>query len=149
MRFRIFVIGRPDPDLLGYERRLLDRMRHYARCEVIALPQGHDKDAKSRMNREAKMLLGRVGEGFILLDERGRMLTSRHWAERFASLPRSRVQDFVIGGADGVSQQVREKAGEVWSLSALTLPHRLARIILIEQLFRACTLLCNHPYHRE
>jgi 23S rRNA (pseudouridine1915-N3)-methyltransferase len=80
----------------------------------------------------------------VALDERGRDLTTR----QFAALL-SEPTAFVIGGADGLDPAIKSRAALLLRLSALTLPHALAQVILCEQLYRAATLLTGHPYHRE
>ncbi len=85
----------------------------------------------------------------IALDERGTLMDTQALAkqiERFQS--KVAALNFVIGGPDGLSEQCLSKADMRWSLSPLTLPHPLVRIILIEQLYRAISILKNHPYHR-
>ncbi len=86
----------------------------------------------------------------VVLDERGRGLTTRALAELMGRW-RSEGCDicFVIGGADGLAERIKQGADMLWSLSPLTLPHGLARVILAEQLYRASTLLAGHPYHRD
>lgn len=86
----------------------------------------------------------------VVLDERGRSLSTRQLAERIAHW-RGGGRDvaFIIGGADGTAAALRAEAELVWSLSALTLPHGLVRVILAEQLYRATSILGGHPYHRE
>lgn len=86
----------------------------------------------------------------VVLDERGKSLTTRELAERVARWrEHARTVAFIIGGADGTAPALREEADFVWSLSPLTLPHGLVRILLAEQLYRAVTILGGHPYHRE
>ena len=80
----------------------------------------------------------------VALDERGKDLTTR----QFAALL-SQPTAFVIGGADGLDPALKRKASLLLRLSALTLPHALAQVVLCEQLYRAATLLTGHPYHRE
>jgi 23S rRNA (pseudouridine1915-N3)-methyltransferase len=80
----------------------------------------------------------------VALDERGRDLTTRQFAALLGE-PTS----FVIGGADGLDPAFKQRAGLLLRLSALTLPHALAQVVLCEQLYRAATLLTGHPYHRE
>lgn len=70
------------------------------------------------------------------------------WAGYLRGLAGNAEQVFVIGGADGVADEVRQQAAACWSLSTLTLPHQLARALVLEQLYRACTILQGHPYHR-
>ena len=86
----------------------------------------------------------------VVLDERGRACTTRELAQRLAQWQmEGRDVGFVIGGAEGLSAGLRADADWVWSLSPLTLPHALVRVIVAEQLYRASSILCNHPYHRE
>jgi 23S rRNA (pseudouridine1915-N3)-methyltransferase len=86
----------------------------------------------------------------VVLDERGRGSTTRELAQRIAQWQlEGRDAAFVIGGADGLSAVMRDDAHWLWSLSALTLPHGLVRVIVAEQLYRAASILGNHPYHRD
>jgi len=86
----------------------------------------------------------------VALDERGESWTTRRLADALETW-RAHARDtaFVIGSADGLSPEVKQKASAVVALSALTLPHGLVRIVLAEQLYRAVSLLSGHPYHRE
>jgi 23S rRNA (pseudouridine1915-N3)-methyltransferase len=85
----------------------------------------------------------------VALDERGRACTTRELAQRLESwLMQGRDVAFVIGGADGLHPDVRKEADWLWSLSPLTLPHGLVRVIVAEQVYRAWSLTKNHPYHR-
>jgi 23S rRNA (pseudouridine1915-N3)-methyltransferase len=81
--------------------------------------------------------------GCIALDERGKDMTTRQFA---ALLGKEQV--FVIGGPDGLSAGLKQNAGRIVRLSSLTLPHALAQVVLLEQIYRAATLLTGHPYHR-
>ena len=82
--------------------------------------------------------------GCIALDERGRDLTTRQFAALLGV-----EQTFVIGGADGLSDKGKGRAAQLVRISSLTLPHALAQVVLLEQIYRAATLLTGHPYHRE
>jgi 23S rRNA (pseudouridine1915-N3)-methyltransferase len=86
----------------------------------------------------------------VVLDERGKTVTTAELARRLA---RWRLDGhdvaFVIGGADGIDEELKREAGLVLALSTLTLPHGLCRVVLAEQLYRAVSLLAGHPYHRE
>lgn len=86
----------------------------------------------------------------VVLDEAGKMVTTRQLADRMTRW-RGDGSDvsFVIGGAEGTSAQLKKNAGWLWSLSSLTLPHGLVRVLLAEQLYRAASILGNHPYHRD
>ena len=86
----------------------------------------------------------------VVLDERGTLLTTRELVRRMERWRESgRDVAFVIGGADGLAGPLKATADFLWSLSPLTLPHGLARVALAEQLYRAVSILHNHPYHRE
>ncbi len=86
----------------------------------------------------------------VILDEHGRSFSTRKLAE-YLEHWRNEGRDiaFVIGGADGLSADVKSEADLLWALSPLTLPHGLVRVLLAEQLYRASSILANHPYHRE
>ena len=103
--------------------------------------------------REAALLLDALPKGaqLVALDERGTALTSADFAKRLARWRDSGTSDlaFVIGGADGLDETIRRQAAFVLSLGPATWPHFLARGMLLEQLYRAETLLAGHPYHRE
>ncbi len=101
---------------------------------------------------EGQRILGMLGaaERVVLLDERGRQLNSRGLSSRLGDWQGDgRDLCFVIGGPDGVSGACRQRADFTWSLSPLTLPHGLARVLLAEQLYRAHALQTGHPYHRD
>jgi 23S rRNA (pseudouridine1915-N3)-methyltransferase len=112
------------------------------------------KNDKSRqaMESEGELILAKLnpGEQVVLLDERGKQLTSKLFASRLSEWQSDgRDLCFIIGGPDGVSEAVRQRADMMWSLSQLTLPHGLARALLSEQLYRAWSLQTGHPYHRD
>lgn len=128
------------------------RVKHYVRLELSELPEARGRrSADGSRADEAKRILGarRPGELLVALDERGDRLDTPAFA-RLLEEAQNRSQDllFVVGGDDGLDPAVREAAGRVLSLSSMTLPHRLARLVLVEQLYRAFTLLRGEPYHR-
>jgi 23S rRNA (pseudouridine1915-N3)-methyltransferase len=86
----------------------------------------------------------------VVLDEHGRTFPTRVLAEHLEHW-RGDGRDvaFIIGGADGLAPEIKKGAGLLWSLSPLTLPHALVRVVLAEQLYRAASMLAGHPYHRE
>jgi len=148
VRLRLFAVGRRATDLADIEARYAGRICSYARMDIIELPEGRGKQPTQRRQQEARHILQRIGTGFTLFDERGQMLSSRQWSDFLAAQPSGACLDFVIGGADGVSEKVREAAARTWSLSSLTLPHQLARVLVLEQVYRAFTIRQGHPYHR-
>ena len=105
------------------------------------MPKGYEVERVAV--KDEKRLLIPKGARTVVLDERGAELTT----EKFARLLRASTA-FVIGGADGLSPAAKEKAQLLLRLSALTLPHALAQVILLEQLYRAASILTGHPYHR-
>ncbi len=101
---------------------------------------------------EGERILAAIPEGSTVyaLDEKGRPVTTQGLSVMLAGWMRDATHPaFVIGGADGLSEAVRNRADKLVSLSALTLPHGLVRVLLAEQLYRAWTILAGHPYHRE
>jgi 23S rRNA (pseudouridine1915-N3)-methyltransferase len=128
-----------------YTRRLQGSMK----VELEELPQARDK-ARAKADEERR-LLDRVGGDYLVaLDEHGKSLTTLELARWLSQRQQDgRNLSFVIGGPDGLGQGLLEKAQLRWSLSALTLPHAMVRVILAEALYRAHSVLHNHPYHRE
>jgi 23S rRNA (pseudouridine1915-N3)-methyltransferase len=100
---------------------------------------------------EAKRILEAVGKDYcIALDERGQQHSTLEIAEQFKQWQTlGRDVALIIGGADGLHSSVRQKADKLWSLSKLTMPHGMVRVMLCEQLYRAHSVVTHHPYHRE
>ena len=109
------------------------------------------RDIQRALQTESRRIEGALPEGCfrVVLDERGVSFSTRGLAERIERW-RGAGRDvaFVIGGADGLAAALKEQADLLWSLSALTLPHQLVRVVVAEQLYRATSLLSGHPYHR-
>ncbi len=102
--------------------------------------------------KEAELLLANVPSGakIIALDEKGKLLSSPEFAgsiQNFANLGNSSLA-FIIGGADGLSEGLKKRADLVLSFSKMTFPHMMIRSFLAEQIYRAYTIINNHPYHR-
>ena len=148
MKLRLIVVGRGGRELAEFEQRFIRRLAAFADFSLLELPEGRGKQAAQRKQQEGKVILDKAGPGFVLFDERGRHMDSLQWGDFLSRQPGDARLDFVIGGADGVDEHVRAAAGGVWALSKLTLPHQLARALVLEQLYRAFTLLAGHPYHR-
>jgi len=153
VRLRILSVGRDRSGLYApaveeYAKRL-DR---YARFAFEEVPEARRAAGTPRAREEeGASLLARIREGetVVALDERGKELTSLELARRVESwLQAARDVTLVIGGSDGLSYSVRGRAQETLSLSRLTLAHRLARLVLAEQLYRAFTILRGEPYHK-
>lgn len=155
MHIRLLAVGDRQPTWVDDAfDRYTDRYPREWKFRLDTLPTvRRSKNDKTRQARDAesKQVLARLSktEQVVLLDEQGTQLTSPSLAERLADWQRSsRDLSFVIGGPDGVSEACRQRADFVWSLSRLTLPHGLARILFAEQLYRAWSLQTGHPYHR-
>src|SRR5690348_2570861 len=109
------------------------------------------RDPARAMSEEGAALLAAIPKGahVVALDGRGRAWSSEELAQQLA---RWRMQGkdlaFLIGGADGFASTVLDRADQKWSLGPATLPHPLVRIVVVEQIYRAASLLANHPYHR-
>jgi len=123
------------------------------RLDTVATARRARKDGSGyAVETEGEQLLGRLqpGEQMVLLDERGAQLRSREFGQKLGDWQSDgRDLCFVIGGPDGVSRACHERANFTWSLSSLTLPHGLVRVLLAEQLYRAWSLQSGHPYHRD
>jgi 23S rRNA (pseudouridine1915-N3)-methyltransferase len=119
---------------------------------VSEIAEGRAQSADERRRDEAARLRAQTAKGaaLILLDERGRNITSADLAARIRDLRDSgrRMAAFVIGGPDGLDPSLRQDAELLLSFGQLTWPHQLVRVMLAEQLYRATTILSGHPYHR-
>ncbi|MBI4702702.1 MAG: 23S rRNA (pseudouridine(1915)-N(3))-methyltransferase RlmH [Deltaproteobacteria bacterium] len=145
MRIRIVAVGRLKPRALreladGY----LERVRRYLPCEEIELEATGPKGLASRLAKACG------GASVVALDAAGEPLDSARFARKLEALGcRGKgVVAFLLGGPDGLPGEVLARAPARWSLSALTFPHRLARLVLAEQLYRAMTILRGEPYAR-
>ncbi|MFM7359059.1 MAG: 23S rRNA (pseudouridine(1915)-N(3))-methyltransferase RlmH [Sediminibacterium sp.] len=133
-----------------------ERIRHYFsfQWDIIPPPRNAGKMSTEELKyEEGRVILSRIqsGDQVILLDERGTLLSSPGVAnllEKKANQGCSRLL-FLIGGAYGVSEEIKSRAQFIWSLSPLVFPHMLARLILVEQLYRACTIIRNEKYHHS
>ncbi len=153
MRILIVAVGRARA---GPERVLYD---HYAgrilTPFLLELKEVEEKRALSPpelKRREGDLLLAQVPNGatVVALDERGKAVSSTKFAEKLGHWRDQGVRDvvFLIGGADGLDERVRDAAALVMSFGAATWPHMLVRGMLAEQVYRAQCILGGHPYHR-
>lgn len=156
MRLRILAVGHRQPAWVDTAvDEYLKRIRSPWRVELVAIEaaaRSASGKAEVATLREGEKVLAalRDRERVILLDETGKTFTSREWSQRLQNLAgESPDLALLIGGPDGHAPLVRARAAESWSLSRLTLPHGLARVMLAEQLYRAQSLLLGHPYHRD
>jgi 23S rRNA (pseudouridine1915-N3)-methyltransferase len=156
VKLRLVVVGRDKRDPLCLAAgEYLERIAHHFPVELVEVkeePARSSTPVDRVRAAEAERIRRAIGEGafVIALDERGKELRSTEIADRlrrFSNDGRALVA-FAIGGPEGLDPGFQKEANETWSLSKLTLPHRMARLVLAEQLYRACTILRGEPYHR-
>ncbi len=153
MKLRVVAVGRDRSGLFAPAvEEYAGRLARYVRFELVEVPEARRHAGTPRAKEEeGEALLARLAakERVVLLDERGTEETSAAFARRVGRwLARGQDMALVLGGADGFSEAVRARADETLALSRMTLAHRLARVVLVEQLYRAMTILRGEPYHR-
>lgn len=156
MKLLVVAVGHKMPDWIttGF-KEYAKRMPREARIELIEIkpePRTSGKNVAQLMAAEAQRILSAVPQDAlrIALDEQGAHLSTRQLAQRMQDwMGGGRDVAFIIGGADGLHESVKSSAQQLLALSSMTLPHGLVRVMLAEQLYRAHSLLHNHPYHRE
>lgn len=135
----------------SYNQRL-NKAQQVELIEISPIVRNKSINSSKAKELEAQKLIAAIkpNELVVLLDEKGKSFSTKKLA---ATIQNWQMQGkniaIIIGGADGVSHEVKQIAQIKWSLSELTFPHPLVRIILIEQIYRAYSLIANHPYHRE
>jgi len=156
MHIRMLAVGDRQPVWVvdacdNYIGRLPRAWKFRIDC-IATARRAKNQAAESAVQAEGEQILARLNndEQFVLLDEQGLQYSSQQLATQLAAWQADgRDLCFGIGGPDGVSAACRQRAAATWSLSKLTLPHGLARILCLEQLYRAWTLQSGHPYHRD
>jgi 23S rRNA (pseudouridine1915-N3)-methyltransferase len=159
MRLVVVSIGRLK---LGPERELAERYRErfddigrklgFRGLEIHEIPEGRARDAATRIAEEATAISAAIPAKSLLvvLDERGDNVDSAAFARHLGRWRDEAVANtiFVIGGADGLSPDLRRKAKLRMAFGSATWPHQMVRVMLLEQIYRAATILAGHPYHR-
>lgn len=155
MHIRLLAVGDRQPSWVDDAFRIYSERypRDWQfRLDAISTERRHKTDkSRQAVVAEGERILARLAttEQVVLLDERGTQLTSSALADKLTQWQQnSRDLCFIIGGPDGVSGACLQRADFTWSLSRLTLPHGMARVLLAEQLYRAWSLQTGHPYHR-
>lgn len=156
MKLQLIAVGTRAPDWVaaGYQEfaARLPREAALTLTEIKAEPRASGKTAAQMMRAEAERIEAALPPRarLVVLDERGADLTTRALSERLARWRQDGLDvALVIGGPDGLDPALKARAADTLRLSSLTLPHALVRVLLAEQLYRAWSLLHNHPYHRE
>lgn len=155
MRLRLICVGQKMPDWVSagftdYARRMPPELP----LELVEIPVAHrgkNADIPRLMQRESDAILAAAGarDRVVALEVGGRPWSTETLASQLESWQQDgRDVSFLVGGPDGLAENCRQRADQQWSLSPLTLPHPLVRIVLAEQLYRAWSITRNHPYHR-
>ncbi|MBU2713282.1 23S rRNA (pseudouridine(1915)-N(3))-methyltransferase RlmH [Zooshikella harenae] len=155
MKIRLIAVGTKMPTWVvdgysEYAKRLPNEVSLECR-EIPLSKRSKSLDIERAIQREGEAMLAAVGKGdkIIALDVNGKMWNTHQLAHQLGDWQLSgRNISLLIGGPEGLSPQCRQAAEQRWSLSPLTLPHPLVRVLVAEQLYRAWTILNNHPYHR-
>ena len=155
MQLKVVSVGQRMPDWVssGFET-YRKRLPREARLELIEIPSGRrgaKDDVSGAVAREGVRMLKAVhpSDHLVALDIQGRSWSTEKLASQFERWQMGGCDvAFLVGGPDGLSEEVRGRAHQSWSVSELTLPHPLVRVLLAEQLYRAWTIVQNHPYHR-
>jgi 23S rRNA (pseudouridine1915-N3)-methyltransferase len=156
MKFRFIWSGsHADSELAAVAERYLNRIRHFFPIEVVEVASERGRQAQSDVAimraQSARLLAAIPDRGYVVvLDERGQTVDSlkfAKWVERL-TIDSPHGVNFVVGGDVGFDDSVRQRADKLLALTPMTLPHQFARVLLLEQIYRACTLMRNISYHK-
>ena len=155
MKINLIAIGKKMPDWIshGIEHYKKQLPKNY-NFTITALESQNRKSisAENTKNLEEKLILDAASGSTLLIafDELGKQQSSKELSK---SIEKWQLEGesvaMIIGGADGLSSELKQKCNLIWSLSNLTLTHSMARLLLVEQLYRGHSLITNHPYHRS
>ena len=154
MKIEFWVLGKTsfkylDQGIQDYEKRL----KRFTDFQIVIIPDIKANDPKTFITKEAKQILERIKpeDQLILLDDKGKSFTSLEFAEEIEK--RQMLQQkkiiFLVGGAYGFDESVYNRANALLSLSSMTFSHQIIRLIFLEQLYRAFTIIKGLPYHHE
>lgn len=153
MRLRIIWTGKTrDAHLRALVDEYLGRLSHFTRCEISELRESPASEKRAGIDKDSKRISDglRAGAVNVLLDPEGVEWTSPELAQQIQSWQDSGTREvtFIIGGPNGVSDELTKRANKRWSLSQLTLTHEMSRVLLLEQLYRAYTIIHGLPYQK-
>lgn len=160
MQIHLIAIGQKPPKWVaeGYET-YAKRMPAQCRLSLKELPPGPRKKsdvgrdaAIAAVRKETQLIEAAIPKGawVVALDERGRDWSTKQLSEQLQNWQlAAKDVALLVGGPDGLDSSLRQRADQQWCLSSLTLPHAMVRVLVAEQLYRAQSILNNHPYHRE
>jgi 23S rRNA (pseudouridine1915-N3)-methyltransferase len=153
MKIRVLWLGKTrNAHLAAVCEDFIGRTRHFIGIDILQQKEPRIRDEAKRIEIEGERLLESItaSDYVVVLDPMGQTYTSGEFAKFLGQHMSGNPRDlaFVVGGHAGLSAPVKERADRLWSLSALTYSHDLARTVLLEQIYRALTMLHNHPYAR-
>lgn len=151
MRLHIITVGEPKHEYAKIGCELyLKRLEHYHKLKVSRVKDSK-KNGETAMLEEGQALLAAAGRAYtIALDPRGKQFSTEALTALISSLGVNGIGElaFLVGGDEGLSDEVRASVKMMWSLSSLTMPHDLAQLVMLEALYRAATLERGEPYHK-
>lgn len=154
MNIRVIVIGKTST---AYIKEGIDvylgRLKHYSKLELIEIPDAHYKEREKQKEKEAEAILKFVkpDDQLFLLDEKGEQYTSRGLAQFFQKKMNAGTKQMtlVVGGAFGFSEKLYDRANGLISFSKMTFSHEMIRVFMLEQIYRAYTILKGESYHND
>ena len=157
MKISFWAIGKNnEPYISSGVEEFTNRISKYFKVDWNIIPVPKNATMLSEMDlkkKEAEIILNWLNKDdyLVALDERGKQLSSEELADFIQARANQSIKNivFLIGGAYGLDESVLKKANYKWSLSLLTFPHQLVRLILAEQVYRACSILKNEKYHHK
>jgi 23S rRNA (pseudouridine1915-N3)-methyltransferase len=156
MRINLIAVGKRMPawvedSFKEYSKRLPKELFLHL-IEIAPAQRTKATPIEKAIKEEVKRIKTAIPKNnlIIVLDETGKQFSSKTLSKKIEDwIQQAQDISLIIGGADGLGETFKNSANEVWSLSKMTLPHALVRVIVVEQLYRAYSILSNHPYHRE
>lgn len=153
MRIRFIWTGKTkDPRLRALIDEYKERISHFVRCEIVELRESPGAERKAGIDKDSQRISDRLSSPgtTVLLDPQGTEWSSEELATEVRRWENSGTKEvaFIVGGPKGVSPELSRRVGKRWSLSRLTLTHEMARVVLLEQLYRAYTIIHGLPYQK-
>jgi len=157
MKITLLTVGKTtNPHLIKLQEEYLNRLKFYIPFEMVVIPELKNTKSMSvseQVEKEADMILKQIelNDKVVLLDEKGKQFSSVAFSEYIAKkiMSSHKRMIFVIGGPYGFSERIYQRANNKISLSTMTFSHQMIRLIFVEQLYRAMTILKGEPYHHE
>ena len=157
MKITLLTVGKTtNPHLIKLQEEYQNRLKFYITFELVVIPELKNTKSLSiseQVEKEADLILKQIelNDKVVLLDERGKQFTSVAFSEYIAKkiMASHKRMIFVVGGPYGFSERIYQRANNKISLSTMTFSHQMIRLIFIEQLYRAFTILKGEPYHHE